>query len=376
MIAVALKGLAGRKVRALLTAFADRHRRRDGQRHVHPHRHDAEVVQRPLHRIGRQDRRRHQRQGGRQELHDRQRRDDPGVAARQGPGAARGRGGRRRGLPAGGQRRRHHRPRRQEGRAWRASAAASTPPTRAFSPLELKTGAWPEGPEQVAIDAGTAAKQHYKVGDSVVVSTLGKKHDYHDQRHGVVRRRRLARLREHRGLGHQDRPDAAAPRGPLRRHLDRREARAPRRRELLRAVKPLLPATLQVKDSAKQAKDDAAELDSSIGMIRMFLLGFGGIALLVGAFVIFNTLSITVAQRTREFATLRTLGASRKQVMRSVVLEGLVIGLLASVIGLLSRARDRQGHGRAVQRAGRRPARRPRRSSRRRRSSSRCCSAR
>ena len=67
----------------------------------------------------------------------------------------------------------------------------------------------------------------------------------------------------------------------------------------------------------------------------MFLLGFGGIALLVGAFVIFNTLSITVAQRTREFATLRTLGASRKQVMRSVVLEGLVIGLLASVIGLL-----------------------------------------
>ena len=59
------------------------------------------------------------------------------------------------------------------------------------------------------------------------------------------------------------------------------------------------------------------------------------IALLVGAFVIFNTLSITVAQRTREFATLRTLGASRKQVMRSVVAEGLVIGVLASVIGLV-----------------------------------------
>ena len=56
----------------------------------------------------------------------------------------------------------------------------------------------------------------------------------------------------------------------------------------------------------------------------------------MGAFVIFNTLSITVAQRTREFATLRTLGASRKQVMRSVVIEGLVIGLLASVIGLFA----------------------------------------
>src|SRR3712207_6571602 len=70
--------------------------------------------------------------------------------------------------------------------------------------------------------------------------------------------------------------------------------------------------------------------------VRYFLLGFGGIALFVGAFVIFNTLSITVAQRTREYATLRTLGASRRQVLRSVVLEGLVIGVLASLIGLVA----------------------------------------
>ena len=96
-----------------------------------------------------------------------------------------------------------------------------------------------------------------------------------------------------------------------------------------------MPGTLQVKDSAKQAKDDAQELNSSMSVLKYFLLGFGAIALLVGAFVIFNTLSITVAQRTREFATLRTLGASRKQVMRSVVAEGIVIGLLASVIGLI-----------------------------------------
>jgi putative ABC transport system permease protein len=106
--------------------------------------------------------------------------------------------------------------------------------------------------------------------------------------------------------------------------------------ELVKAVKPLLPATLEVKDSDKQAKDDAQQLNDGMGKIRLFLLGFGGIALLVGAFVIFNTLSITVAQRTRELATLRTLGASRKQVMRSVKLEGLVIGLAASVIGLVT----------------------------------------
>ena len=68
--------------------------------------------------------------------------------------------------------------------------------------------------------------------------------------------------------------------------------------------------------------------------IRYALLGFGVIALFVGAFVIFNTLSITVAQRTRELATLRTLGATRGQVLRSVVLEAFVVGLVASLVGI------------------------------------------
>ncbi|MBV9415335.1 MAG: FtsX-like permease family protein [Solirubrobacterales bacterium] len=71
-------------------------------------------------------------------------------------------------------------------------------------------------------------------------------------------------------------------------------------------------------------------------MITYFLLVFGAIALFVGAFVIFNTISITVAQRTRELATLRTLGASRRQVRRSVMLESLVIGLGASLVGLFA----------------------------------------
>ena len=73
-----------------------------------------------------------------------------------------------------------------------------------------------------------------------------------------------------------------------------------------------------------------------MAIVRYVLLAFGGIALFVGSFVIFNTLSVTVAQRTREFATLRTLGASRKQVLGSVVVEGLVIGVFASLIGLVA----------------------------------------
>jgi putative ABC transport system permease protein len=203
-----------------------------------------------------------------------------------------------------------------------------------FTPLKLKTGAWPQGGEQVVIDAGTAGKEHYRVGDAVKVSTGGQTRTY--ELTGIVSFGDVDSLgfasiaawdveTAQKLLGREGRFDsvsiAAAP--------------GTSTAELVDAVQPVVPANLKVTDSAAQAKEDATELNEGMGMVRTFLLGFAGIALLVGAFVIFNTLSITVAQRTREFATLRTLGASRKQVMRSVVLEGLVIGLLASVIGLV-----------------------------------------
>ena len=63
------------------------------------------------------------------------------------------------------------------------------------------------------------------------------------------------------------------------------------------------------------------------------LLGIASIALFVGAFVIFSTFSITVAQRMREFAMLRTLGASSRQVMATVLIEAALVGLLASLLG-------------------------------------------
>ena len=71
-----------------------------------------------------------------------------------------------------------------------------------------------------------------------------------------------------------------------------------------------------------QADEDASETQSFLSFLQGFLLAFGGIALFVGAFVIANSLSITIAQRTREFATLRTIGASRRQIMRAVLDRG------------------------------------------------------
>ena len=89
-----------------------------------------------------------------------------------------------------------------------------------------------------------------------------------------------------------------------------------------------------MRSGTEQAKTDASDTKSFTSFLQTFLLAFGGIALFVGAFVIANSLSITIAQRTREFATLRTIGASRRQILRVVLLESTVMGVLASVTGL------------------------------------------
>jgi putative ABC transport system permease protein len=90
-----------------------------------------------------------------------------------------------------------------------------------------------------------------------------------------------------------------------------------------------------VRTGDEQAKEDSSEVNNNIKFIQYILLGFGLVALLVGSFVIFNTLSMNLAQRVRELATLRTLGASRKQVRRTVLLEGLITGAVASFIGMV-----------------------------------------
>ena len=95
-----------------------------------------------------------------------------------------------------------------------------------------------------------------------------------------------------------------------------------------------MSGTTQVKSATAQAAADSKDTQQGTNIIKYILIGFGGIALFVGSFVIANTLAITVAQRIRELATLRTLGASRHQVLGSVVLEAVVIGLVGSIVGL------------------------------------------
>jgi putative ABC transport system permease protein len=104
--------------------------------------------------------------------------------------------------------------------------------------------------------------------------------------------------------------------------------------ELAARVRAVLPATLKVRTGSEEAVNQTSNLEEELGFLRTFLLIFAYVALVVGAFIIFNTFSITVAQRTREFGLLRTLGASRRQIMRAVVEEGLLLGVVGAVIGL------------------------------------------
>jgi putative ABC transport system permease protein len=101
-------------------------------------------------------------------------------------------------------------------------------------------------------------------------------------------------------------------------------------------IRAVLPRTLDVRTGPQEAAQQTSDLKSNLSFLRTFLLIFAYVALFVGAFIIFNTFSITVAQRTREFGLLRTLGATRGQILRSVVAEGVMLGLAGAALGLLA----------------------------------------
>jgi len=107
--------------------------------------------------------------------------------------------------------------------------------------------------------------------------------------------------------------------------------------ELRARLRAALPATVDVKTGAQAAASQSSEASSSINsFLQPALLAFGGVAVFVGAFIIFNAFSITVAQRRREFAMLRALGASRRQVLSTVTGEALAMGVAASLLGLVA----------------------------------------
>jgi putative ABC transport system permease protein len=202
-----------------------------------------------------------------------------------------------------------------------------------FNPLNLLEGRWPSAPDEVVIDAGTADGQDFALGDTVEVATLVPTRAF--ELVGVAQFQGLDSLgtatfavftvRAAQELldreGQYDAIQVAAKEGTSE-------------DDLVSALQEVLPDGVTAGTAAAETEEAQDEIGQFTSIIRYFLLTFAAIALFVGAFVIFNTFSITVAQRTREFATLRTIGASRRQVLAAVILESLVIGIVASLLGL------------------------------------------
>jgi putative ABC transport system permease protein len=201
-----------------------------------------------------------------------------------------------------------------------------------FNSLSLVEGRWPHANELV-VDTSTAGKKHLQIGSTIRVEAEGRAERMRIS--GLVKFGSVASIGGATLAGFDLRTAQQLFHKPGK--LDQiRVASKPgvTKQALIAQIRPILPPETEVRSGAAQAQKDAKDTKGFLSFLQTFLLSFGGVALFVGAFVIANSLSITIAQRTREFATLRTLGASRRQVLRSVLVESTVIGVIASVVGL------------------------------------------
>jgi putative ABC transport system permease protein len=204
-----------------------------------------------------------------------------------------------------------------------------------LNPMDLVTGHAP-GANEIVIDVASAEAGKFSVGDSVKVLDQAGSQQYtlagiakysgHDDAVGaqVVA---FAPETAAKVLGDPGRYDAvqvvAAP------GVSQTQVAA----NIRAAIGSSDVEVLTGAQATQQARDANG---ASMAFLNQFLMMFAVVALVVGSFVIYNTFSITVAQRTRNTALLRAVGASRKQVMRSIVLESVFVGLFASAVGVVA----------------------------------------
>src|SRR3954468_9045922 len=202
-----------------------------------------------------------------------------------------------------------------------------------LTPFKLTQGRFATAPGEVVIDKGTADKSHFKVGDQIKVSAIGPVKSFKVV--GITKwgsvdnfgtaTAAIFTLPEAQAMFHKGNnfnSVLVGARGGVS------------QAQLQTQLKNQLGPDVTVQSAKKQDRFTLDGLTSFVKIIRGILVAFGAISLFVGAFIIFNTLSITVAQRIRELAMLRTVGASRRQVMRSVVGEAFVMGVIGTIAGL------------------------------------------
>ncbi|MEU1290409.1 FtsX-like permease family protein [Kitasatospora sp. NPDC005856] len=201
----------------------------------------------------------------------------------------------------------------------------------------LVEGRGPKDATEIALDAKTADKGGYKIGDTVRVAV-----------NGPVMQLKLT------GTVHTNDPRVTAG-GSLAAfdtataqrlyltpgrfaELDVKAEPGTDDTALLAAVQQAVPQGdfIEAKTGRQLADEQDEMIRKGTTALTTFLMAFAGIALFVGIFIIANTFTMLVAQRTKELALLRAVGATRRQITRSVLVEALLVGLTASVTGLLA----------------------------------------
>jgi putative ABC transport system permease protein len=198
--------------------------------------------------------------------------------------------------------------------------------------LEYVSGHSPRGPTEASIDKAAAESSDLELGDQIELIGQGKARTFTlvglSQLGGAsfggasIAQVTLpvAQALTHK-VGRFDQISVAAADGVSSTALKSR-------------IRAEMPAGVRVETGTESADRSSEEIRDNLSFLQTFLLVFGFIAVFVGSFLIFNTFSITVAQRVSEFGMLRTLGASRGQILRSVLSEAVAIGLLGAIVGI------------------------------------------
>ncbi|SCG49542.1 putative ABC transport system permease protein [Micromonospora echinaurantiaca] len=201
--------------------------------------------------------------------------------------------------------------------------------------VQLREGRGPQADDEIVINKALATAGKVKVGDRVGVLTLEPKREFtivgvfgysgdRDSIGGANEIMFTTPTAQKLMLGAPDTYNSVSIKA----------ADGVSDESLRDAVAAAVGGGYEVKTGEQLSADAAAGLKEALTFFNRILLGFAAVALLVGTFLILNTFSIIVAQRTRELALMRAIGASGKQIIGSVVLEAIAVGLIASVLGL------------------------------------------
>ncbi|MFK3730731.1 ABC transporter permease [Streptomyces sp. NPDC088090] len=198
--------------------------------------------------------------------------------------------------------------------------------------LAFTTGAGPTAADQIALDRETADKGGYQVGERVRVATNGPVKEY--TLSGVFTTEDGA-VNAGGSLVVFDAPVAQKLYLKPGYYSDLNVSAAPGTDDdkLRDAVLKVVPKAATAQTGQALADEQARDIEAGLGNLKWMLLAFAGIALFVGVFLIANTFTMLVAQRTKELALMRAVGASRKQITRSVLAEAGIVGLVASAVG-------------------------------------------